>query len=80
MHGVHTAENSCAGVDLSDAAGCTEVCTEGCTEPEWHQKARLWRQENPAMAPSSLALKLQNELGVMVSGRQVKKVLEQEAA
>jgi predicted P-loop ATPase len=80
VHGVHTAENSCAGVDLSDAAGCTEVCTEGCTEPEWHQKARLWRQENPAMAPSSLALKLQNELGVMVSGRQVKKVLEQEAA
>jgi predicted P-loop ATPase len=79
VHGVHTAENNCAGVDLSDSAGCTAVCTEGCTEPDWHQKARLLRSADPAMAYATLALMLQTELGVNVTGRQVKEVLERDA-
>jgi predicted P-loop ATPase len=79
VHGVHTAENNCAGVDLSDSAGCTAVCTAGCTEPDWHQKARLLRSADPAMAYATLALMLQTELGVNVTGRQVKEVLEQDS-
>ena len=48
--------------------------------PDWHQKARLLHQADPGMEYLTLALKLQTELGVMVSGRQVKEVLEQDAA
>ena len=45
---------------------------------EWHQKARLLRAADPAMACATLALKLQTELGVTVTGRQVRDLLAQE--
>jgi hypothetical protein len=70
---VHTAETDCAGVHLSNPDGCTD----GCTEPDWHKKARLLRSADPAMAYATLALKLQTDLGVTVTGRQVRNLLEQ---
>jgi predicted P-loop ATPase len=79
VHGVHTAENACASVDLRSPEGCTEGCTKGCTEPDWHKKARLLRSADPAMAYATLALMLQTELGVNVNGRMVRQVLEQAA-
>jgi len=68
--GVPTAENNCAGVDLSDA----EVCPEVCPEPEWHQKARLLRMSQPELAYSTIALMLEPP----VSGRQVREFLEKD--
>jgi predicted P-loop ATPase len=73
VHRVHTAETDCAGVDLRNPDGCTD----GCTEPDWHKKARLLRSADPAMAYATLALKLQTDLGVTVTGRQVRNLLEQ---
>jgi hypothetical protein len=65
---------------ISATRGVPAGCTEGCTEPDWHQKARLLRSADPAMAYATLALMLQTDSGVNVTGRQVKEVLEQEAA
>jgi predicted P-loop ATPase len=48
-------------------------------EPEWHQKARLLRDADPEMDYLPLALKLQTDCGVMVTGKQVREVLEQDA-
>ena len=58
--------------NLPPAAGCPP----GCPEPEWHQKARILRDANPELAYSTLALKLQTDLGVTVTGRQVRQALE----
>jgi predicted P-loop ATPase len=80
VHGVHTAETDCAGVDLSNLDGCPEGCPEGCPVPDWHQKARLLRSADPSMAYATLALMLQTDSGVNVTGRQVREVLEQDAA
>lgn len=44
-------------------------------DPEWHQKVRDFYAADPSMAYSTVALKLQTELGVKVSGRQVRAVL-----
>ncbi|MCP9913736.1 hypothetical protein KBZ07_10035 [Cyanobium sp. BA20m-14] len=80
VHGVHRPPNPSAGADLSESPVCTAVCTAGCTEPEWHQKARILRDADPEMAYSTLALNLQTDLGVVVTGKQVRQVLEQKAA
>jgi predicted P-loop ATPase len=79
VSGVSTAENDCASADLSNPSGCPPGCPPGCPEPDWHQKARLLRAADPAIAYATLALMLQTELGVAVTGRQVRQVLEQAA-
>ena len=48
------------------------------SQPEWHQKARLLRDANPDMDYLPLALKLQTDCGVMVTGKQVREMLEQD--
>jgi hypothetical protein len=53
---------------------------EVASEPDWHQKARELRAADPAMHYHSIANQLGAELGVMVDGRMVRKVLEKEAA
>ena len=76
VSGVSAPETDCAGVDLSNPDGCPE----GCPVPDWHQKARLLRSADPSMAYATLALMLQTDSGVNVTGRQVREVLEQDAA
>jgi predicted P-loop ATPase len=80
VSGVSAPETDCAGVDLSNPDGCPDGCPEGCPVPDWHQKARLLRSADPAMAYATLALMLQTDSGVNVTGRQVREVLEQEPA
>ena len=75
VHGVHRPPNPSAGADLSESPVCTAVCTE----PDWHQKARILRDADPEMAYSTLALKLQTDLGVIVTGKQVRQALEEAA-
>jgi predicted P-loop ATPase len=77
VSGVSAPETDCAGVDLSNPDGCPEGCPEGCPVPDWHQKARLLHQADPGMEYLTLALKLQTDSGVNVTGRQVRNLLEQ---
>jgi len=73
-------ETDCARVVFSDSEVCPEVYPVVCPEPEWHQRVRELRAAYPAMHYHSIANQLGAELGVMVDGRMVRKVLEKEAA
>jgi predicted P-loop ATPase len=79
VSGVSAAKNACAGAAFSNTDGCPDGCPQGCPVPDWHKKARLLHQADPAMAYATLALRLQTESGVTVTGRQVRQVLEQAA-
>jgi predicted P-loop ATPase len=74
----NASDASGSGPVATPVAEVAEVATPG-SEPEWHQKARLLRDADPEMDYLPLALKLQTDCGVMVTGKQVREVLEQDA-
>jgi hypothetical protein len=77
--GVPSPPNQCQRRGSNDSGGGAQGVPIGVPRViEWHQKARLLRAADPAMACATLALKLQTELGVTVTGRQVRDLLAQE--
>jgi len=77
--GVPSPPNQCQRRGSNDSGGGAQGVPIGVPRVlEWHQKARLLRAADPAMACATLALKLQTELGVTVTGRQVRDLLAPE--
>ena len=77
--GVPSPPNESQRRGSNDSGGGAQGVPRGVPRvPDWHQRARLLRAVDPAMACATLALKLQTELGVTVTGRQVRELLAQE--